>query len=183
MRIGNIGDVNNVSVVGDVPVAKGTAGQWEWKAASTVGVPAGCILPFAGSSAPTGFLLCDGATVSQTTYAALYAITGHTYGADPGGGNFKLPNLKGKVPVGYSAAEGEFDTLGETGGEKTHTLTEAELAAHVHNFLCNASTTGTSEVSKKGTSTSTTLDTSTAGSNTAHNNLQPYLTINYIIKI
>lgn len=101
-------------------------------AATSAVVPIGGITPYAGSAAPTNWLLCDGATVSQATYATLYSIVGHTYGADPGGGNFILPNLKGKVPVGINSAEAEFDTRGETGGAKTVALTTAELASHNH---------------------------------------------------
>lgn len=102
--------------------------------AHTHNSPVGMVAAFAGSTAPTGWLLCNGATVSQVTYAALFAVIAHTYGADPGGGNFILPNLKGKVVVGYNAAETEFDTLGETGGAKTHTLTAAQMPSHAHSF-------------------------------------------------
>lgn len=95
-------------------------------------LPPGIIAPYAGSAAPTGWLLCNGATVSQATYAALFAVTGHTYGADPGGGNFILPSLKGKVPVGIDAAQTEFDVRGETGGAKTVALVTGEMPAHTH---------------------------------------------------
>lgn len=94
--------------------------------------PAGVIVPFAGSSAPTGYLVCDGAAVSRTTYADLFAAIGTTYGAGDGSTTFALPNLKGRVVVGVDAGQSEFDTLGETGGAKTHTLDSTEIPAHTH---------------------------------------------------
>lgn len=153
-------------------------------AAALVGV----ILPYAGATAPAGYLLANGATVSQTTYAALYAVIGHTYGADPGGGNFILPDLRGRVAVGKSA-DTEFDALGETGGEKSHTLSAAEsgLPAHVHNvkgYSPNAGTgglVGTSTTASKVTDQDSDANSAAAASS-AHNNLQPYITLNYIIK-
>jgi microcystin-dependent protein len=78
---------------------------------------------FAGSTAPTGWLLCDGTAVSRTTYSDLFAITSTTYGVGDGSTTFNLPNLKGRVPVGLDTSQTEFDVLGETGGAKTHTLT------------------------------------------------------------
>lgn len=57
------------------------------------GVPTGTILPYGGSTAPNGFLLCDGSAVSRTTYAALYAVIGDAYGAGDGNSTFNLPNL------------------------------------------------------------------------------------------
>lgn len=94
--------------------------------------PAGVIVPFAGSSAPTGYLVCDGAAVSRTTYADLFAAIGTTYGAGDGSTTFALPNLKGRVVVGVDAGQSEFDTLGETGGAKTHTLDSTEIPSHTH---------------------------------------------------
>lgn len=64
-------------------------------------VPTGTILPFGGSKAPSGYLLCDGAQVSRTTYAALFAVIGTTYGNGDGVTTFHLPN--GKIPLGSTA--------------------------------------------------------------------------------
>ena len=146
-------------------------------------VPSGVIMPYAGATAPTGYLLCNGAAVSLTTYAALYAVIGHTYAADPGGGNFTLPDLRGRIPVGKST-DTEFDTLGETGGEKTHQLSVAEMPAHTHTERSAVNTTGNADGADgwRGNTTNTNTASGSAGSDTAHNNLQPYITINYIIK-
>lgn len=126
-----------------------------------------------------------------------------------------LPNMKGKVPVGYDASQTEFDGMGETGGEKTHVLNGWEIAKHTHpasssttgahthtaedwyypvgmtgNFFSGASVaiTGTNRIVAVRTTSSNgahshtmTVSNQTIGDG-AHNNLQPYITLNYIIK-
>jgi len=94
--------------------------------------PTGAINAYAGSIAPSGWLLCDGAAVSRATYADLFALIGTTYGAGDGTSTFNVPNLKGRVAVGRDATQTEFDVLGETGGAKTHTLTTGEMPSHSH---------------------------------------------------
>jgi microcystin-dependent protein len=91
--------------------------------------PAGVISQFAGASAPEGYLLCTGQSVSTTTYSDLFAAIGYAYGGS--GSNFNIPNLQNRVPVG-KGPDAEFDVLGETGGAKTVTLTTANMAAHTH---------------------------------------------------
>jgi len=83
------------------------------------------------ASIPIGFLLCDGAAVSETTYANLFALIGYTYG-NPGGGDFNLPNFvtDNKFP---RAATGDGN-LGDTGGESTHSLDESETGPHTHDI-------------------------------------------------
>jgi microcystin-dependent protein len=182
----------------------------------------GMIMPYAGSSAPTGWLICDGSAVSRTTYSGLFAICGTTYGVGDTTTTFNIPNLKGKTPVGYNSAEGEFDALGETGGAKTVTLTTTSMPAHTHTVDPASATTGSSgltltvgsneclEYESSGShltivrpdgygsdgnvslgagsgSHTHSIDipsttSSSAGSDGSHNNLQPYLTLNYIIK-
>lgn len=149
---------------------------------------AGIVIPYAGTAAPTGFLLCDGAAVSRSTYARLFAIVATTYGAGNGSTTFNLPNLKGKIPVGLNAAETEFDVLGEIGGAKTHTLIAAEMPAHTHDIIAYSSNMGggTSKAQRTSSDNDTTLvpdSTTSTGGDGAHNNLQPYLVLNYIIKI
>ena len=91
--------------------------------------PAGSVMMWAGSSAPAGWFLCDGTSYSTTTYATLYGVIGTTYGS--GSGTFKVPDLRSKIPVG-KGTDTEFDALGETGGAKTHAITEAQLPSHTH---------------------------------------------------
>jgi len=93
--------------------------------------PTGSVTQYAGSSAPTGWLFCDGAAVSRTTYAALFAVIGTTFGVGDGSTTFNLPDLKGRVPVGKAVA-GTFANLAATGGAETHTLTEAQIPSHLH---------------------------------------------------
>lgn len=90
--------------------------------------PAGIVFPFAGSTAPQGYLLCDGSAVSRTDYADLFTAIGTTYGAGDGSTTFNVPDLSGRVVIGVSNRH----ALGSTGGEATHVLTSSELPAHVH---------------------------------------------------
>jgi microcystin-dependent protein len=147
-------------------------------------IPAGCIMPYAGATAPTGWLIADGSAVSRTTYADLFAVVGETYGAGDGSTTFNVPDLRGKIPVGKST-ETEFNTLGKTGGEKTHQLTVEELAAHTHSIQAYAPGGGGNPQGIQAVSTpyvSYVGSTGSIGSDTPHNNLQPYITLNYIIK-
>ncbi len=93
--------------------------------------------------------------------------------------NFLAPDLQGRVPVGKNG--GTFATQGSSGGEETHVLTTAELAAHTH-ALSMGTTTGAGGLVLRGQSAAADQATGSNGSGTAHNNLQPYLTIKYIIK-
>ena len=164
-------------------------------------VPIGSVLEFAGSSAPTGFLLCDGTAINRITYADLFAIISTTYGVGDGSTTFNLPNIKGKTVVGRDAGQTEFDVLGETGGAKTHTLITAELPAHnhtindpghTHSAYYNAGATTVPAEMINGNngalssfiinSNTTGITINNTGSGTAHNNLQPYIVMNYIIK-
>lgn len=149
----------------------------------------GLINLWATGTAPTGWLLCQGQAVSRTTYAALFAIIGTTYGSGDGSTTFNLPNLQGRVPVGFDGAQTEFDTLGETGGAKTHTLTIDQIPSHNHPPLSpgtsfwgqeSGSSFGASDQSA-GTNQNL-ATTGNTGGGQAHNNLQPYITLNYIIK-
>lgn len=97
----------------------------EIKQVVNTNTPAGLITAYAGSTAPTGWLICDGSAVSRTTYANLFTAIGTTYGTGDGSTTFNLPNLKGRVPVGFDISDTAFDTLGETGGSKTDNLSNA----------------------------------------------------------
>jgi len=90
-------------------------------------MPVGSITCYAGDIAPTGWLLCDGAEKSQTTYSRLYSVLGSKYGAATSG-HFKIPDLRSRFPLGKSSS----NTLGHTGGNNTVTLLEANMPAHTH---------------------------------------------------
>ena len=84
-----------------------------------LGIPPGTISMFGGSSAPDGWLLCNGQAVSRSTYAALFAAIGTAYGAGDGGTTFNLPNVSDKFPIGVSATK----ALASAGGSESHTHT------------------------------------------------------------
>lgn len=157
---------------------------------SVSGGPIGSVMMFAGSTAPTNYLFCRGQAVSRSTYATLFALVGTTYGSGDGSTTFNLPNLQTRVVAGLDASgspEAEFDTLGETGGAKTHTLTVSELPAHDHTFavrenMTAGGSTGDPMISNN-TGTIDTRTSNTTGSGAAHNNLQPYIVLNYIIRV
>jgi microcystin-dependent protein len=106
-------------------------------------MPTGMIIPYAGATAPSGWFLCDGSALSQTTYSKLFSAIGTVYGI-AGPNTFKLPDLRGKTVIGTGAGF----TLGHQGGAETVTLTTNNLPSHSH--------TGTTDVS--GTHTHTASD-------------------------
>lgn len=89
---------------------------------------AGSIYMFAGSTVPNGLLECDGSAVSRETYAILFGVIGTTYGDGDGSTTFNLPDLSGKVVMGYS----QDYALGTSGGSETVTLTSSEIPEHEH---------------------------------------------------
>lgn len=162
----------------------------------------GEIVPFAGSTAPNGWMLCDGTAISRTTYSALFAVTSTNYGSGNGSTTYNLPNLKGSVPVGRDAAQVEFDVLGETGGAKTVTLTAAQsgLPNHTHSLpmAMSGAPFGTLDVPLRSSgggdggfrtgaavnATSGAYNSGTANEMNAsqsHQNMPPYQVVNYII--
>jgi microcystin-dependent protein len=116
----------------------------------------GMISEFAGATVPTGWLICEGQEVAIATYTNLYNVlttsgTVFPYGANTNGSggagstHFRIPNLKGRTPVGRDSAQTEFDVLGESSGAKSHTLSTAEMPVHSH-----ANTLGTATVAAAG---------------------------------
>jgi microcystin-dependent protein len=161
------------------------------------GMPTGVVLPYAGVTEPTGYLLCYGQAVSRTTYAALFTAIGSTYGSGDGSTTFNLPDLRGRVVAGQDDMGGSSanrltgtsgsvngDTLGAAGGAETHTLTEAQIPAHDHQL--QTSTAAGADSAHLGVSHAGTLNanknTENAGGGGAHNNVQPTIILNYIIK-
>lgn len=177
---------------------------------SDVASPAGIMVEFGGSTPPDGWLLCNGQAVSRATYSRLFAAISTAYGVGDGSTTFNVPDRRGRVGVGYDASQTDFNTLGETGGAKTHTLTQAEMPVHSHSASTDVQgnhahtyTRWSAAIQPAvyqfdqnryivqgefGDSTSVAgahghnVYIGNAGSGSAHNNLQPYLTSNVIIK-
>ena len=158
--------------------------------------PAGVVLPYAGATAPSGWLLCDGSAVSRTTYANLFAAIGTAFGTGDGSTTFNLPDLRGRVAVGKDNMGGsaasrmttagsgvDGATLGANGGAETHTLTTPQMPAHSHNTGAtisgrNTSTGGGETIVYAGN----TYASTSVGGGGAHNNTQPSIVLNSIIR-
>ena len=98
--------------------------------ATALGAFPGSMLMFTGDYLPTGWLLCDGSEYSTSEYTDLYEIIGTSYGS--GVGTFKVPDMRSRGVKGFNTTVAEFDTLGESSGTETHTLTEDEMPSHLH---------------------------------------------------
>ena len=192
--------LSSVGAAGTVLTSTGSAATW------SAGVPTGAIQMWSTGTAPTGYLLCDGSSVSTTTYATLFGVVGYTFGGS--GGSFLLPNYTSRMPYGT--------TIGATGGSAnavvvshTHTATVTD-PGHQHLFGVDDQVAGqggyniqsgfdydaTSTTSGGGVNlytkridntnnpqtTGITVGNSTEGVSGTNANLPPYLGINFIIK-
>lgn len=98
-----------------------------------VNTPAGVMQMYGGSSAPTGWLLCDGTAVSRSTYSALFAVIGTTFGAGNGTTTFNVPDMRSRMPIGVGTGTGlSARTLAGTGGVESVTLTGAQSGTSAH---------------------------------------------------
>lgn len=149
------------------------------------GVSVGTIHDFAGPAAniPAGFLVCDGSAVNRTTYANLFAAIGTAWGSGNGSTTFNIPNLKGLVTAGYDSTQTEFNAVGKTGGEKTHTLTVDEMPSHSHEVPRGVLLDGTRlQRALASTDENANIPSASTGGGQPHNNIQPYGTVLKIIK-
>lgn len=148
-------------------------------------LPIGGIIAFASDTIPNGWLLCDGRAVSRTEYAELFKAIGTEHGSGDGSTTFNLPNPKGRTLVGKNSSDTDFKKLGKSGGEKTHTLTKSELPKIDIQTKFASSSGGDGSGLVYGTSTGSSPNNLVYNVNygsQAHNNLQPYLAENFIIK-
>jgi microcystin-dependent protein len=163
-------------------------------------VPAGSIITWAGTvSVPAGWLVCDGAEYVRANYAALFAAISTSYGVGNNVSTFNVPNLKGRIPAGLDAGQAEFNAIAKVGGAKTHALTVSELASHDHAYqdaghqhltgetLVDGGLVGFAGGGGKNVNTATAIMGTgivilANGGNAPHNNLQPYITMRYLIK-
>lgn len=154
-------------------------------------IPSGVTLPYAGAAAPSGWLLCNGQAVNRTTYAALFLIIGTTFGAGDGSTTFNVPDLRGRLPLGKDDMGGssanrvtnaQADVLGGAAGAETHTLTLMEIPTHNHGLKVATNPSGGQNNLWAGAA-ATDNGSVYQGGGAAHNNMPPYLTLNYIIKV
>ena len=115
------------TTAGQVLTADGLGGASFQNPQGSGNLAVGSIVPFGGTTAPNGFLFCDGSAVSETTYAELFEVIGYNFG-NPGGGNFNLPDMRQRFPLG-KADSGTGSTLGGTGGTIDHTHS---VPSHFH---------------------------------------------------
>jgi microcystin-dependent protein len=192
-------------------LAKGSDGQVltlslgvpSWATAG--GAPTGSVIDYAGSSAPTGWLLCDGSAVSRTTYSALFTAISTQFGSGDGSTTFNLPDLRGRVTAGKDDMGGSTasrltgggsgitgTTLGASGGTETHILTTPQIPSHTHAGSGNGTGEfvytrggGAGVYAALGSGTAwdrTTNPVGSTGGGGAHQNTQPTMVLNKIIK-
>ena len=188
------------------------SGNWQMIATSGPHESAGTLLPTgvaADGDIPSGYLICDGAAVSRTTYAGLFAAIASTWGNGDGSTTFNVPDLRGRLALGRDnmgassanrVTASQADNVGQGAGAETHTLVTAEMpshghasaGAHTHDVDVNSVSGGTVDIagSPNAADTNVANAANSAGSHThpnaggdgAHANVQPYGTVNYIVR-
>jgi microcystin-dependent protein len=156
------------------------------------------IFPF--NFAPKGWAFCDGQVLPLSQNTALFSLLGTTYGGD-GKSNFALPNLQGSAPMFYGQGPGlSLHDIGETGGSDTVSLLESEIPSHPHSLMADARGANLNNPSPSNAlarSTPQQIYTTPpapltpladqtiapAGGDQPHNNLMPYLTLNFCIAL
>jgi microcystin-dependent protein len=154
------------------------------------------IFPF--NFAPKGWAFCDGQLLPLSQNTALFSLLGTTYGGD-GKSNFALPDMQGNVPMHPGQGPGlSLHDLGETGGSETVSLLESEIPSHSHGFMASQSDGNDTSPQNELLATGIGVNSfaapppivnmspnmlTPAGGDQPHNNMQPYLTLNFCIAL
>lgn len=187
-----------ITLPGDPTTAMHAATKQYVDAAASA-MPTGTVMAYAGATAPAGWLMCNNLPVSRTTYAALFALIGTTYGSGNGSTTFNLPDLRGRViagvdSMGGAASAGRIggmtDGLGRTGGTARVELSVNEMPSHTHTqesttaYDISTATWGANIVSGSAykIATKTAPQTGSAGGGAGHENMQHTMLLNWIIK-
>lgn len=154
--------------------------------------PVGSIILWGGDSVPANYLPCVGSAVSRTEYSELFSVIGTQFGEGDGSTTFNLPDFSGLAPVGIDSSDTNFNTVGKTYGEKTHTLTEWEMPSHNHKLNNGTKTPNGDGLDFGSTSGIAHMtyeegeyywsDTTYTGGGGAHNNIQPSIAMKFYIK-
>lgn len=158
---------------------------------SSDGVIIGAVFLWFANEIPSKYLELNGQEVLRSTYSDLFNLFGTIYGNGDGSTTFNLPNLSGMVPIGLNPNDSDFDELGKSLGEKTHTLTINEIPKHPHRQLyTNTKSSGSwgrtinasYELISNDYSSFNGIFTDETGGDAPHNNIQPSIVARYIIK-
>lgn len=194
--IGGVKTFSSVPVCATQPTSNNELANKAYVDAQAAGgdtVPVGLISAYPASTAPHGWLLCDGSAVSRTTYKELFDIIGTSHGQGDGSTTFNLPYMPSYTIVGVDANDTKFNAAGKTYGEKTHTLTVDEMPSHSHGVTVKAHWGNAGNTSAENYNIGTKTDTnwnnrswmnyaSNTGGGQAHNNIQPSIAEYYMIK-
>jgi len=151
-------------------------------------LPVGTSIAGYWSTPPPGYIWEDGQAVSRSTYAALFAVIGTTYGAGDGSTTFNLPDSRGDATADLSSSDGNFNTIGEQFGSETHTISLSELPSHNHEQYVTANSGGAglrADYDGDGSgfaSYTQGANTSAAGGGGSYPIVQPSITVRYAVK-
>ena len=166
----NVTDRMAVGIGGQVLSTDGVDFTW---VTNPFVMPAGVILPYGGTSAPSGYLLCDGSAVSRTTYGVLFTAIGTAFGVGNGSTTFNIPDMQGNIPVGKGGSG--VTNIGDTGGAQTHLHDFADDGGSAY-ILPDGSGAGAGDAFIDSGGTAKPEPTNYSSS------MQPYVGTEYIIK-
>lgn len=194
---GNLDICGNLTIGGDMR-ARNYYATGNYYLNNYVLIPAGTIIQSAAINEPEGWFDCNGRTLLKVNYNGLFIAIGHTYGGYSGVDlSFNIPDMRGRVGIGSGEGSGLLPRLlGVSGGAETHTLTVGEMPSHSHSSNAVGNSIGL--ITADGTNTAINGDSSStepniftrpvaltidiSGGGSAHNNMQPYVVLRYLIK-